>query len=131
MRCACYRLIGRQIRRSSTWPAPRRDDVSELARELTDASQQLFGGFDELRKAAQELARQQMQLQMAQAEIEPGVDVAHYASVANAMRLSFAPDGTLFAGRDVSATGSTDALKIHRIGAGGAPGELIHCRGHR
>jgi hypothetical protein len=46
------------------------DDVSELAQELTDASQRLFGGFDELRKAAQDLAQKQMQLQMDRAEIE-------------------------------------------------------------
>jgi beta-lactamase regulating signal transducer with metallopeptidase domain len=46
------------------------DDVSQLARELTDASQRLFGGFAELRKAAQDLAEKQMQLQMAQAEVE-------------------------------------------------------------
>jgi beta-lactamase regulating signal transducer with metallopeptidase domain len=46
------------------------DDASELARELTDASQRLLGGFDELRKAAQDVAQKQMQLQMAQAEVE-------------------------------------------------------------
>jgi hypothetical protein len=45
------------------------DTSSELARQLTEASQQLLGGFDDLRKAAQDVARQQVQLQMALAEV--------------------------------------------------------------
>ncbi len=40
-------------------------------------------------------------------------------------RLSFAPDGTLFVGRDNTGSGGDydDAVKIHRIGPGGSPVE--------
>lgn len=51
----------------------------------------------------------------------PGFVVTTYASVDNPNLLSFAPDGTLYAGRDTVITGSATPLKVHRIGPGGAP----------
>ncbi|HKS37006.1 MAG TPA: Ig-like domain-containing protein, partial [Verrucomicrobiae bacterium] len=52
--------------------------------------------------------------------------ISHYATVIDPIQLSFAPDGTLFVGRDNSgsstnAGASGDPVKIHRVGAGGAP----------
>jgi len=46
-----------------------------------------------------------------------------YAKVADPVRLAFAPDGTLYVGRDNSGSGggAADAVKIHRIAPGGAP----------
>ncbi|MCX6925654.1 MAG: hypothetical protein NT154_20950 [Verrucomicrobia bacterium] len=51
----------------------------------------------------------------------PGARTTIYARVTDPVRLSFAPDGTLFAGRDNSGSGGDfdDAVKIHRIGPGG------------
>jgi len=55
----------------------------------------------------------------------PGARTTIYARVTDPVRLSFAPDGTLFAGRDNSGSGgdNDDAVKIHRIGTGGSPVE--------
>jgi hypothetical protein len=55
----------------------------------------------------------------------PGAETTIYARVTDPVRLAFAPDGTLFAGRDNSGSGGgfLDAVKIHRIGPGGAPVE--------
>ena len=46
-----------------------------------------------------------------------------YAVVPDPESLSFAADGTLYAGRDNSGSGGgyTDAVKIHRVAAGGVP----------
>ena len=46
-----------------------------------------------------------------------------YATVTDPTTLSFAPDGTLYTGRDNAGSGGTsaDAVKIHRIGPGGTP----------
>lgn len=46
-----------------------------------------------------------------------------YAVVTDPVRLAFAPDGTLYAGRDASGSGGTygAAVKIHRIAPGGSP----------
>lgn len=46
-----------------------------------------------------------------------------YAAVTDPQQLSFAADGTLYVGRDNSGSGgdAMDAVKIHRIGPGGAP----------
>ncbi len=46
-----------------------------------------------------------------------------YARVTDPLRITFAPDGTLFVGRDNggSGGGSGDAIKIHRIAPGGSP----------
>jgi sugar lactone lactonase YvrE len=48
-----------------------------------------------------------------------------YARVTDPVRVSFAPDGTLFVGRDNTGSGGKngDAVKIHRIGPGGSPVE--------
>lgn len=53
----------------------------------------------------------------------PNATTTVYARVTDPARLSFAPDGTLFVGRDNTGSGGgyTDAVKIHRIGAGGSP----------
>ncbi len=53
----------------------------------------------------------------------PGCAAAVYASVTDPIKLSFAPDGTLFVGRDNAGSGGNngDAVKIHRIAPGGAP----------
>ena len=53
----------------------------------------------------------------------PGAQTTIYARVTDPVRLSFAPDGTLFAGRDNSGSGGDhdDAVKIHRIGPGASP----------
>ncbi len=53
----------------------------------------------------------------------PGARTTVYARVTDPVRLSFAPDGTLFVGRDNSGSGGEhdDAVKIHRIGPGGSP----------
>ncbi|HEY9174895.1 MAG TPA: LamG-like jellyroll fold domain-containing protein [Verrucomicrobiae bacterium] len=55
----------------------------------------------------------------------PNATTTIYARVTDPARLSFAPDGTLFVGRDNSGSGGgyTDAVKIHRIGPGGSPVE--------
>ncbi len=46
-----------------------------------------------------------------------------YANVTDPIQLAFAPDGTLFVGRDNSGSGGTagDAVKIHRVAPGGSP----------
>jgi hypothetical protein len=46
-----------------------------------------------------------------------------YANVTDPIKLAFAPDGTLYVGRDNSGSGgsSSDAVKIHRVAAGGSP----------
>jgi len=46
-----------------------------------------------------------------------------YAVVKDPVRIAFAPDGTLYAGRDASGSGAGtgDAVKIHRIAPGGSP----------
>lgn len=46
-----------------------------------------------------------------------------YATVTDPMLLSFAPDGTLYCGRDASGSGGApgDAVRIHRIAPGGVP----------
>ncbi|MCX6926971.1 MAG: hypothetical protein NT154_27750, partial [Verrucomicrobia bacterium] len=46
-----------------------------------------------------------------------------YAVVTDPVRLAFAPDGTLFTGRDASGSGggTGDAVKIHRVAPGGSP----------
>lgn len=55
----------------------------------------------------------------------PNATTTIYARVTDPARLSFAPDGTLFVGRDNTGSGGghSDAVKIHRIGPGGAPVE--------
>jgi len=55
--------------------------------------------------------------------VVPGFTVTEYAIVPDPLRIDFAPDGTLYAGRDNAGSGGTgkDAVKIHRIGAGGSP----------
>src|SRR5215510_12230037 len=57
--------------------------------------------------------------------VVPGFVVTTYADVTDPTALSFASDGTLYVGRDASGSGggSGDAVKIHRIGPGGAPVE--------
>jgi WD40 repeat protein len=51
-----------------------------------------------------------------------GFSVEVYAAVTDPVRLAFAPDGTLYVGRDNTGSGGTngDAVKIHRISVGGA-----------
>jgi len=51
----------------------------------------------------------------------PGFNVDVYASVTDPMRLTFAPDGTMFVARDNSGSGGTgsSAAKIHRVAPGG------------
>lgn len=55
----------------------------------------------------------------------PGFLVQVYANVTDPTRLAFAPDGTLYTGRDNlgSGGGAGDAVRIHRIGPGGSPVE--------
>jgi len=55
--------------------------------------------------------------------VVPGFDVNVYATVPDPLRIDFAPDGTLYAGRDNFGSGGSgkDAVKIHRIGPGGSP----------
>ncbi len=55
----------------------------------------------------------------------PGAQTTVYARVTDPVRLAFAPDGTLFVGRDNHGSGGDwdDAVKIHRVGPGGAPVE--------
>ncbi len=58
----------------------------------------------------------------ASAQTVPGFVVETYASdVPAPVFLSFAPDGTLYAGHDPSTTGSIDPRLITRIGIGGIP----------
>jgi len=54
----------------------------------------------------------------------PGFAVTTYATVTDPITLSFAPDGTLYVGRDAAGTPggtSAQAVKIHRVGPGGSP----------
>ena len=46
-----------------------------------------------------------------------------YANVTDPFKLAFAPDGTLYVGRDNVGSGGThgDAVKIHRVAPGGSP----------
>ncbi len=55
----------------------------------------------------------------------PGTQTTVYARVTDPMRLAFAPDGTLFVGRDNHGSGGDwdDAVRVHRVGPGGAPVE--------
>jgi hypothetical protein len=55
------------------------------------------------------------------AQSVPGFNVTTYAVVDNPVLLSFGPDGTLYVGRDTVASGSATAIKVHRVGLGGAP----------
>ncbi|HMN96316.1 MAG TPA: hypothetical protein PKC43_08395 [Phycisphaerales bacterium] len=55
------------------------------------------------------------------AQSVPGFTVSTYANPTHPVLLSFGPDGTLFAGRDPVATGSTTPVKPTRIGPGGSP----------
>jgi hypothetical protein len=58
----------------------------------------------------------------APAQVVPGFNVETYASsVTGPVYLSFAPDGTLYCGRDPSPTGSGTPQLLTRIGIGGAP----------
>lgn len=52
----------------------------------------------------------------------PGCTTTLYAQVTDPVKLSFAPDGTLFVGRDNAGSGGNnwDAVKIHRVAPGGA-----------
>jgi sugar lactone lactonase YvrE len=52
----------------------------------------------------------------------PGAQTTVYARVTDPQKLTFAPDGTLFAGRDNSGSGggNADSVKVHRIAPGGA-----------
>jgi len=51
-----------------------------------------------------------------------GFSVQVYAAVTDPVRLAFAPDGTLYVGRDNTGSGglNADPVKIHRISAGGS-----------
>ncbi|HMN96920.1 MAG TPA: hypothetical protein PKC43_10520 [Phycisphaerales bacterium] len=61
---------------------------------------------------------------IAAAQSVPGFSVTTYAAdVPGPVWLSFAPGGTLFCGRDLTATGTNVPLRITRIGLGGAPVE--------
>jgi hypothetical protein len=53
----------------------------------------------------------------------PGAQTSIYARVTDPVRLTFAPDGNLFVGRDNHGSGGDwdDAVKIHRVGPGGTP----------
>jgi hypothetical protein len=53
----------------------------------------------------------------------PGGQTTLYARVTDPIKLSFAPDGTLFVGRDNAGSGGNnwDAVRIHRIAPGGSP----------
>lgn len=55
--------------------------------------------------------------------IVPGMEVVLYGNVTDPISLSFAPDGTLYTGRDNSGSGGlpSDALKINRVGPCGSP----------
>lgn len=55
----------------------------------------------------------------------PGAQTTVYARVTDPVRLTFAPDGTMFVGRDNYGSGGDydDAVKIHRVGPGGSPVE--------
>jgi hypothetical protein len=57
--------------------------------------------------------------------VVPGFVVTSYATVTDPTSVSFAADGTLYTGADATGSGggSGDAVKIHRIAAGGAPVE--------
>jgi len=52
--------------------------------------------------------------------VVPGFNVDLYADVPDPQRITFAPDGTMFVGRDIDSGGVTPT-KIHRVGAGGGP----------
>ena len=56
-------------------------------------------------------------------QVVPGLTVEHYADVTDPLGLTFAPDGTLYSGRDNAGSGGEtwDAVKIHQIGIGGTP----------
>lgn len=53
----------------------------------------------------------------------PGFTIMPYASVTDPEGLAFAPDGTLYVGRDDSGSNGSGAgaVKIHQVGPGGAP----------
>lgn len=58
----------------------------------------------------------------APAQVVPGFNVETYAgSVPGPVFLSFAPDGTLYCGRNPSTTGNVTPQLLTRIGIGGAP----------
>ena len=50
-----------------------------------------------------------------------GTSTTVYATVAGPQNLAFAPDGTLFVGRDSCGGGCLDTVKIWRVGRGGSP----------
>ena len=56
------------------------------------------------------------------AQTVPGFTVETYASVSDPVKLSFAPNGDLYVGRDLSGSGGTNAdpARIHRVLAGGS-----------
>jgi hypothetical protein len=56
----------------------------------------------------------------ANAQTVPGFTVEPYSPVPDPVRVSFAPDGTLFVGRDPSATGGGTPVKIHRVDIDGS-----------
>jgi len=55
------------------------------------------------------------------AQSVPGYQVSTYATVTDPVLLSFGADGTLFTGRDPTASGSTTAVNVHKVGVGGMP----------
>jgi len=57
----------------------------------------------------------------AAAQTVPGFQVSPYATVTDPVLLSFGPDGTLYAGRDPTASGSTTPVHVSSIGVGGSP----------
>lgn len=57
----------------------------------------------------------------ASAQTVPGFSVSTYATVTDPIRLARGLNGTLYAGRDPVASGSSTPQKVWRIGAGGAP----------
>jgi len=57
------------------------------------------------------------------AQTVPGFEVTTYALMDGPVGLSFAPDGTLYVGRDPVVGGSATPHKIYRVGRGGLPVE--------
>lgn len=60
---------------------------------------------------------------VASAQIVPGYSIELYANVTDPIELAFDPTGILYVGRDNEGSGGTDAdaVRIHRVGLGGAP----------
>ncbi len=59
----------------------------------------------------------------ANAQVVPGYTVEVYANVIDPIELAFDPTGILYVGRDNAGSGggTNDAVRIHRVGLGGAP----------